>query len=139
MTKSDLNTGIRYLKGVGEKRAEAFAKLGIFTVGDLLEFFPRDYEDRRKTLRISELSVGDKACISAYISSNIKTRKLRRGFTVSEFRAVDQSGGINIVFFNQKYSVDKLAAGNRYVFFGKVEERGGRLSMNNPTFESEDR
>ncbi len=138
MTKSDLNTGIRYLKGVGEKRAEAFAKLGIFTVGDLLEFFPRDYEDRRKTLRISELSVGDKACISAYVSSNIKKRKLRRGFTVSEFRAVDQSGGINIVFFNQKYSVDKLVAGNRYVFFGKVEERGGRLCMTNPTFESED-
>ena len=53
MTHPDLNTGIRYLKGVGEKRAEAFAKLGIFTVGDLLNFFPRDYEDRRKTLDIS--------------------------------------------------------------------------------------
>ncbi len=138
MTKSDLNTGIRYLKGVGEKRAEAFAKLGIFTVGDLLGFFPRDYEDRRRTLRISELAAGDKACISAYVSSNIRTRKIRRGFTVSEFRAVDQSGGINIVFFNQKYSVDKLVAGGRYVFFGKVEERGGRLAMTNPTFESED-
>lgn len=138
MTKPDLNTGIRYLKGVGEKRAESFAKLGIFTVGDLLNFFPRDYEDRRKTLRISELSVGDKACISAYVSSNIRTRKIRRDFTVSEFRAVDNSGGINIVFFNQKYSVDKLVSGNRYVFFGKVEERGGRLCMTNPTFESED-
>jgi len=138
MTKSDLNTGIRYLKGVGEKRAENFAKLGIFTIGDLLEFFPRDYEDRRKTLRISELSAGDKACISAYVSSSIRTRKIRRGFTVSEFRAVDNSGGINIVFFNQKYSVDKLVSGNRYVFFGKVEERGGRLCMTNPTFENED-
>ena len=138
MTKSDLNTSIRYLKGVGEKRAESFAKLGIFTVGDLLNFFPRDYEDRRRTLRISELSAGDKACISAYVSSNIRTRKPRRGFTISEFRAVDQSGGINIVFFNQKYSVDKLVAGGRYVFFGKVEERGGRLCMTNPTFETED-
>ncbi len=138
MTKSDLNTGIRYLKGVGEKRAEAFAKLGIYTIGDLLNFFPRDYEDRRKTLRISELSVGDKACISAYVSSGIRTRKVRRGVTVSEFRAVDQSGGINIVFFNQKYSVDKLVAGERYVFFGKVEERGGRLCITNPTFERED-
>ena len=138
MTKSDLNTGIRYLKGVGEKRAESFAKLGIFTIGDLLNFFPRDYEDRRRTLRISELSVGDKACISAYVSSSIRTRKPRRGFTVSEFRAVDQSGGINIVFFNQKYSVDKLVPGERYVFFGKVEERGGRLAMTNPTFERED-
>ncbi len=138
MTNPDLNTGIRYLKGVGEKRAEAFAKLGIFTVGDLLNFFPRDYEDRRKILDISELRAGDKACIRARISSPVRTRKIRRGFSLAEFRAVDESGGINIAFFNQKYSVDKLVPGKTYIFFGKVEERGGRLTMTNPTFESED-
>ncbi len=138
MTKADLNTGIRYLKGVGEKRAEAFAKLGIFTIGDLLNFFPRDYEDRRKTLEISELRAGDKACIRACISTAVRTRKIRQGFSLTEFRAVDESGGINIVFFNQKYSVDKLVSGKTYIFFGKVEERGGRLTMTNPTFESED-
>ncbi|MBQ5777851.1 MAG: ATP-dependent DNA helicase RecG [Oscillospiraceae bacterium] len=138
MTHPDLNTGIRYLKGVGEKRAEAFAKLGIFTVGDLLNFFPRDYEDRRKTLDISELRAGDKACIRASISSAVKTRKIRNGFTLTEFRAVDESGGINIVYFNQKYVADKLSSGDTYIFFGKVEERGGRLTMTNPTFESED-
>lgn len=138
MKKPDLTTGIRYLKGVGEKRAEAFAKLGIFTVGDLLNYFPRDYEDRRKTLDISELRVGDKACINACISSSIRTRSPRRGFSISEFRAVDETGGINIVFFNQKYSVGKLSPGQRYIFFGKVEERGGRLCMTNPTFERED-
>ena len=138
MTHPDLNTGIRYLKGVGEKRAEAFAKLGIFTVGDLLNFFPRDYEDRRKTLDISELRAGDKACIRASISSAVKTRKIRNGFTLTEFRAVDESGGINIVYFNQKYVADKLSSGETYIFFGKVEERGGRLTMTNPTFESED-
>lgn len=138
MMKSDLNTGIRYLKGVGEKRAEAFARLGIFTVSDLLNYFPRDYEDRRKTLNISDVRAGDKACINAYVSSNIKTRTPRRGFSVTEFRAVDETGGINIVFFNQKYSVGKLQAGERYIFFGKVEERGGKLSMTNPTFERED-
>lgn len=138
MMKSDLNTGIRYLKGVGEKRAEAFARLGIFTVSDLLNYFPRDYEDRRNTLNISDVRAGDKACINAYVSSNIKTRTPRRGFSVTEFRAVDETGGINIIFFNQKYSVGKLQAGERYIFFGKVEERGGKLSMTNPTFERED-
>lgn len=138
MIKPDLNTGIRYLKGVGEKRAEAFARLGIYTVLDLLNYFPRDYEDRRKTLDISALRAGDKACINAFVSTNIRTRSPRRGFSVTEFRAVDETGGINIVFFNQKYSVDKLYPGERYIFFGKVEERGGRLSMTNPTFERED-
>ena len=138
MMKSDLNTGIRYLKGVGEKRAEAFAKLGIYTVSDLLNYFPRDYEDRRNTLQISKLRAGDKVCINAWVSSDIKTRSPRRGFSVTEFRAVDETGGVNIVFFNQKYSVEKLRAGNRYFFFGKVEERNGRLSMTNPTFESDD-
>lgn len=138
MTKPDLDTGIRYLKGVGEKRAELFLKLGISTVRDLLNYFPRDYEDRRKISVISDLRTGDKACVNAYVSSNIKTRTPRRGFSITEFRAVDETGGINIVFFNQKYSVDKLHAGERYVFFGKVEERGGRLCMTNPTFESAD-
>ncbi len=138
MMKPDLNTGIRYLKGVGEKRAEAFAKLGIFTVRDLLNYFPRDYEDRRSTLKISALSVGDKACVRACVSSDIKTRSPRRGFTVTELRAVDETGGIKIVFFNQKYSVGKLSPGESYIFFGKVEERGGRLVMTNPTFEQEE-
>ncbi len=139
MIKPDLDTGIRYLKGVGEKRAELFLKLGISTVRDLLNYFPRDYEDRRAILSISGLKAGDKACVNAYISSNIKTRTPRRGFSVSEFRAVDESGGIDIVFFNQKYSVDKLRTGERYIFFGKVEERGGRLCMTNPTYEPEEK
>ncbi len=138
MTMPDLNTGIRFLKGVGEKRAEAFSKLGIFTVRDLLNFFPRDYEDRRKSLDISSLQAGDKACIRATVASVVRTRKIRRGFTVSEFRAVDETGGINIVFFNQKYSVERLVSGKKYIFYGKVEERAGRLAMTNPTFENED-
>ena len=138
MMKPDLNTGIRYLKGVGEKRAEAFEKLGIATVYDLLNYFPRDYEDRRNFRNISEVMSGDKVCINAFVSGRVKTREIRKGFTVSEFRAVDETGGINIVFFNQKYSVDKLSAGERYVFFGRVEDRGGKLTMTNPTFERED-
>ncbi len=138
MMTPDLNTGIRYLKGVGEKRAEAFLKLGIETVSDLLNYFPRDYEDRRDFRNISDVVSGDKVCINAFISGRIKTREIRRGFTVSEFRAVDETGGINIVFFNQKYSVDKLSAGERYIFFGRVEDRAGKLTMTNPTFERED-
>ncbi len=138
MMKPDLNTGIRYLKGVGEKRAEAFRKLGVETVCDLLNYFPRDYEDRRDVRNISDVAAGDKVCVNAFVSGRIKTREIRRGFTVSEFRAVDETGGINIVFFNQKYSVDKLSAGERYIFFGRVEDRAGKLTMTNPTFERED-
>lgn len=138
MMKTDLNTGIRYLKGVGEKRAGLFAKLGIYTIRDLLNYFPRDYEDRRTITAVSDVKVGDKVCINAFVSSDIKTRSPRRSFTVSEFRAVDETGGINMVFFNQKYSVDKLSVGERYIFFGKIEERNGKLCMTNPTFEHED-
>ena len=138
MMNADLNTGIRYLKGVGEKRAGLFAKLGIYTIRDLLNYFPRDYEDRRTVTAISNVKAGDKVCINAFVSSDVKTRSPRRGFSVSEFRAVDETGGINVVFFNQKYSVGKLLAGQRYIFFGKIEERMGKLCMTNPTFEHED-
>ena len=92
MMKTDLNTGIRYLKGVGEKRAGLFAKLGIYTIRDLLNYFPRDYEDRRNIIHISEIKAGDKVCISAFVSADVKTRSPRRGFSISELRAVDETG-----------------------------------------------
>ncbi len=135
MERPDINSRITYLKGVGERRAELFARLGIYTVFDLLNYFPREYEDRRKILPISEVSVGESVCIDAFVASGVSTRDIRKGFSVTKLRAVDESGGIGIVFFNQKYSVKQLIQGERYVFFGKIEEQNGSRVMMNPSFE----
>ncbi len=135
MERPDINSRITYLKGVGERRAELFARLGIYTVFDLLNYFPREYEDRRKIVPVSEVRAGESVCIDAIVASGISTRDIRKGFSITKLRAVDESGGIGIVFFNQKYSVKQLVQGERYIFYGKIEEQNGSLVMMNPGFE----
>ena len=135
MEKSPLNKEIRYLKGVGERRAASFARLGIYTVSDLLNHFPRGYEDRRRIVKIADVKEGESVCITARIASPVRTRNIRKGFSVSDFRVIDESGVMEISFFNQKYSVSTLKSGEEYTFFGKVSEGLRGYSMKNPVFE----
>ncbi len=135
MTMPDINTEIRYMKGVGEKKAELFSRLGVYTVFDLLNYFPRDYEDRRKVVTLREAQVGEKVCVRGIAASDANTRNIRKGFSVTKLRIIDESGGINVVFYNQKYTAGKLRAGEKYVFFGKIEENDGKKCMMNPVFE----
>lgn len=71
---ADLATDIRFLKGIGEKKALLFNKLGIFTLGDCLEYFPRDYEDRSRFFTIRDAAVGESCCIRAIVGSAPVTR-----------------------------------------------------------------
>ena len=77
----DANTDIRYLKGVGEARAKAFNKLGIETLGDLLGFFPRTYEDRTQFRTISQLQLGESACVRAMVATEPTLSFVRKGLT----------------------------------------------------------
>ena len=65
---ADLNTNVRYIKGIGEAKAKSLGKLGIATLGDLINWFPRRYEDRRETRRIAQLQDGESACVAAMIA-----------------------------------------------------------------------
>ena len=65
---ADLNTDIRYIKGVGEARAKAFEKLGVFTLGDLIAYYPRRWEDRSQLYPIRDLPEGEYACCKAMIA-----------------------------------------------------------------------
>ena len=62
----DLSRNIRYIKGIGEKRARAFEKLGVRTLGDLISFYPRRYEDRSRIKEINSLEDGEYACIDVF-------------------------------------------------------------------------
>ena len=114
---ADLHTDIRFLKGIGEKKALLFHKLGIFTLGDCLEYFPRDYEDRSHILPIREGPVGENCCVRALVGSDPTTRLIRRGWTVTKLRAFDESGSMELTFFNQPYVKDQLRQGQEYVFY----------------------
>ncbi len=135
---ADLNTEVRYLKGIGEKKAQALAKLGVFSLRDLVSFFPRKYEDRSLVKPIALTCDGESVCVEAMVADTPRLARIRRGLDLVKLRAVDDSGSIDITFFNQPYAKDNLHRGESYVFFGKIEANGPRRSMVNPAYEKAD-
>lgn len=136
---ADRTTEIRYLKGVGEKKALLFHKLGVFTLGDCLEYFPRDYEDRSRFCTIAQAQPGQDCCIRATVGSDPSSRLIRRGLTVSKLRVFDQTGAMDLVYFNQPYVKNQLRQGEEYVFFGRVGGTLLRKQLVNPEFDPADR
>ena len=136
---TDLSTSVRYIKGIGEKKAQALGKLGVFSLYDLLSFFPARYEDRTKFCPIAAAPEGEGVCIRALVADTPRLVRVRRGMELVKFRAVDESGSVDITYFNQNYVKDYLARGDSVCFFGKVERSGGRRSMVNPAYEKEDK
>ena len=136
---ADLNTDVRYLKGIGEKKALALNKLSVFSLYDLISFFPRKYEDRSHICPIAMTMDGENACIQALVADTPRLNHIRRGMDIVKLRAVDDSGAIDITFFNQSYAKDNLCRGESYNFFGRIEFKGGRRTMVNPVYEAADR
>ena len=95
------DSDIRTLKGIGDKKAQAFNRLGVFTVYDLISFYPRKYEDRSLVRNISDLSDGDTCCIKAIVADDPKLSRIRRGLDIVRFRAFDDTGLAEISYFNQ--------------------------------------
>ena len=127
---------IRYLKGIGEKRAELFEKKGIKTVEDLLYFFPRSHEDRTKIKPVGECIDGETVCVEAAVYSEPVDRYVRRNMLITSMQIYDDSGMINAVWYNNKYVKSNFVVGGKYVFFGKVtRNKQGRLQMTAPIYE----
>lgn len=130
-----LEKSIRYIKGVGPKRADYFQKLGICTVGDIISYYPRDYEDRSVIKKIKDLEPGEKATVLANITS-ADSRRIRRNLHIINAKARDDTGSMNLVWFNQEYYFKKLQKGRQYYFYGKVDMKP-YAEMSNPVFSSD--
>ncbi len=134
---ADLQTDVRYIKGIGEARAKALSKLGIATLQDLIGYFPRRYEDRTMTRSIRELELGETVCVRAMIAQDPTANRISGGRTVVKARAVDDSGALDLTFFNQEYRKNSLHRGETYIFCGKVEGNLLARRMINPIVEQE--
>ncbi len=135
----DLSTDIRYIKGVGEQRAKSLARLGIRTLGDLLNYFPRTYEDRTVERTLDEVLPEETACVRAMVATEPRLTHVRRGMDLVKLRIVDETGGAELTYFNQSYVRDQLKKGETYVFYGKVGGTLLRKTMTNPIYERADR
>ena len=126
---------VRFLKGVGEKRATLLEKLGIFTVADLLHYYPRAYEYRGNVVTIEDAPLGQVSSLELTVGTAPSYKLIRKGFSVTKLTAFDESGTILITFFNQPYAKDLYRVGSEFRFFGKVEGNFVRKELTNPVSE----
>ena len=134
----DLNKDVKYIKGVGPARVLLLNKLGIFTLKDLITYYPRTYEDRSNPKFICECEDGEEALIEAVICNNMTNVRLK-GKTMQRVIARDETGSATITWFNQTYLKGKFKVGEKYKFFGKVTKKGGKIMFNSPVFDVEEK
>lgn len=132
---TDLNQSVQYIKGVGPARAELLNKLGIFTLNDIITYFPRTYEDRSNFKKIGELINGETATFKGVVASRISETRIRKGMTIYKLIVRDESGSVMLTWFNQAYLKNAFTIGKEYAFYGKVIGGLGRIEVQNPVFE----
>lgn len=126
---------IQYIKGVGEKRARFFNKLGIYTVDDLIHYYPRKYQDWSKTVAVSDAPTDEPAFIRATMITPVKESMIRKGMTLYKCNFSDGSNVIHVTLFNNKYLAKSLRTFDEYVLYGKVERSFTSASMSAPIIE----
>lgn len=134
----DIKQSVQYIKGVGPSRVKLLNLLGIFTIEDLINYYPRTYEDRTKVTKIAELEEGQYALIEGVAVSGASTFRMKRNMTLTKLIVEDDTGRALITWFNQDYVKTKLHAKEKYKFFGKVQKKAGVIEMNSPVFDGED-
>ena len=131
-----LSDTISKVRGVGVKKAAAFARLGIQTVYDLLTYYPRAYEDQSRVTPIARLHAGERATVLAVIQRVTERQARRRGFTILTVLLGDETGYAQVVWFNQRFLKTKLREGRRILLTGKAEyayNGRGQLALTNIT------
>lgn len=124
----DLNKDIQYVKGIGPKRAEKLNKLNIFTLKDLLYYFPRQFEDRNNLKKIIQLENEEKATIKVVIVG-VSTSSPRKGLSITKVDVRDETGYAKLVFFNQQYVKNAFKPGDTILVFGKVKKEFKKIEI----------
>ena len=127
-----LNDSIKYLKGVGEKRADYFKKLDIFTPLDLLYHFPRDYTDYSSPVKIAD-AVSDEYCvIKGTLVQKMREANIRHGLTIYKAIFSDGETDFTVVFYNNRYAFEALKENEEYYLYGKVTGGFLRREISSP-------
>lgn len=125
---------ITYLKGVGPKRAELYAKLGITTAEQLLRLYPRDYIDFTRPVKIRDLQPGESGVFRAAVDRKNAPFSQYAKMAVYKALLTDGESEITAVFFNTKFTFDKLELYKEYLFYGKISGDLMNLQVNSPLF-----
>lgn len=131
----ELEKNIQYVKGVGEKRAELFNKLGVFNADALVHYYPRAYQDKSHLKTAVQAVTGEKTAIKATLISTVSESKIRRGLTIYKCNFTDGQTLIKVTLFNNKYLANSLKIYEDYILFGEVTAGLTHASMSSPQIE----
>lgn len=129
---------ISKLHGIGRVKAQAYAAAGVYSLLDLLYYFPRAYENRGNVIPLFATLPDSKCATVLTVATEPRIHNIRRGMSLLKFRAFDESGSCEITYFNQNYLKEKFPIGSTFRFFGKVERQKNRFSMISPAAEAWD-
>ncbi|MBQ8145850.1 MAG: ATP-dependent DNA helicase RecG [Clostridia bacterium] len=132
----DLNTPVKELYGVGEKIEKYLHSGGLFSVKDLIYHFPRAYQNRGDVRYVDDIaSYNNYHSYILTVASEPKTAMIRRGMNIMKLRAFDETGTVNITYFNQNYLKDVFVVGSTFRFWGKITQEKQTLCMSSPAYE----
>lgn len=130
-----LDMNVDKLKGVGAERSKQLARLNIHTVRDMIYFFPRAYEKRGDLRLISEASFDMPSSLLLTVGTAVKTTRVKNNMAISKFRAFDDSGALEVVFFNSPYVKDVFTLGATFRFYGKLSYSKKQIQLISPKYE----
>lgn len=133
-----LEREVQFIKGVGPNRVELLNKLQIYTLEDLITYYPRYYEDRSKPKKICSLVHGEETLIEAIVVSRMNEQRIRKNMTIYKLIVRDETGTCLLTWFNQSYLKNKFILGKKYKFYGKVSMQYGKIEMNSPVYDAEE-
>ncbi|MGN1269742.1 MAG: ATP-dependent DNA helicase RecG [Clostridia bacterium] len=131
----DLKQNVQYVKTVGPAKVPLLNSLNIYTLGDLLTYFPREYEDRSKTKNIADLIDGEEVTIVARVVSEVNINRIRKNMVIIKTVVEDDTGRCALTWFNQTYIKQHIKRGETYKFFGKVTNELNHFEIRNPVFD----
>lgn len=134
----DMHQSVSSIKGVGPKKAAALSKLNIETIEDLMYFFPRDYQDRRNRKKIADLREDEVAVVKGRVRKIFSDGYRRGNKQLLKLLVTDETGVLEVVFFNAKYLMKTFREGCEYVFYGKITVNFDKVQMIHPDYSTND-
>lgn len=131
----NLDDDIKFIKGVGEKRAELFRKLGIYSVNSLIRYYPRNYQDWSEKTMVDNCQSNTEVCIKATLITPVHEHMIRKGMTLYKCSFTDGKTVIKVTIFNNKYLAKSLKQYNDYILFGKITKNLTNAEMSSPKIE----
>ncbi|HEY4543660.1 MAG TPA: ATP-dependent DNA helicase RecG [Tissierellaceae bacterium] len=130
-----LENSINKIKGVGPKREKILNRLGIYTIKDLLYFFPREFEDRSKILNLNEDIIEEFATLEIVTTGRGSVLRPRRNMSILKIPFIQNNVKGELIWFNQDYLKNTIFPGREYKVYGKIQKNGKNYEVHNPIIE----